>query len=409
MAHRQRFSPAHHGHEGRHGMKKDTIVTAAGRKPEDNHGIVNPPVYHASTITFPTLESFEGKGKPPFSLPTYGRTGTPTQFAFEEAITALHGGYRTVSYPSGLAAVAGAATSFLKNGDHLLMTDNAYGPARGRVADIVLARAGVETTYYNPTIGAGIADLIRPETKVIYMESPGSLSFEMQDVPAITAVARDKGIITMTDNTWSSPYLCQPLALGVDVVIEACTKYVVGHSDVMMGSVTVNSEEHYLTVKNMANAYGYHAAPDDCYLALRGLRTISVRLQRHQENALKVAKWLQARPEVERVLYPALPDDPGHALWKRDHQGACGLFGMVFASGDWKAVAAMVDGLEHFGMGASWGGFESLVIPAHPEKSRTATPWPHKTPCIRFHIGLEDPDDLIADLEAGFARFNAAK
>ncbi|MEK9752937.1 MAG: cystathionine beta-lyase [Rhodospirillaceae bacterium] len=390
-------------------MKKDTIVTAAGRKPKDNHGVVNPPVYHASTITFPTLEEFEGKGATPFSMATYGRTGTPTQFAFEEAITAVHGGHRTVSYPSGLAAIAGAATTFLKQGDHILMTDSAYGPARSRVAGVVLARAGVETTFYDPAIGAGIAKLIRPETKVIYMESPGSLSFEMQDVPAIAAVARDRGIVTMADNTWSSPYLCQPLSLGVDVVIEACTKYVVGHSDVMMGSVTVNTEEHFLAVKNMANAYGYHAAPDDCYLALRGLRTISVRLQRHQENALKVAKWLQSRPEIARVLYPALPDDPGHALWKRDHQGACGLFGVVFADGDWKAAAAMLDGLEHFGMGASWGGFESLVIPAHPEKSRSATEWPYKTPCVRFHIGLEDPDDLIADLDAGLARYNAAK
>jgi len=388
-------------------MRKDTIVTSAGRDPEHNHGIVNPPVYHASTVTFPTLEEFQSRSAKPYGSPTYGRTGTPTQFAFEKAITAVHGGYNTVSYPSGLAAIVGAATAFLQQGDHMLMADTVYGPSRQRLAGTVLARAGVETTFFEPGIGAGIADLIRPETKVIFMESPGSLTFEMMDVPAITAVARDKGVVTMIDNTWSSPYLCQPITLGVDVVIEACTKYVVGHSDVMMGSVTVNSEEHYLAVKGMANAHGYHAAPDDCYLALRGLRTISVRLQRHQENALKVATWLQSRPEVERVMYPALPDDPGHEIWKRDHQGASGLFGMVMKSGDWTAGAAMIDGLHHFGLGASWGGFESLVIPAHPEKIRSVTEWPHTTPCIRLHIGLEDPDDLIADLEAGLARYTA--
>jgi cystathionine beta-lyase len=390
-------------------MKKDTIVTAAGRDPRNNHGIVNPPVYHASTVTFPTLAEFEAKAEPPFSRAQYGRTGTPTQFAFEEAITVLHGGFRTVSYPSGLGAIAGAMTTFLQQGDHVLMADNVYGPARFRVAGIVLARAGVETTFYDPAIGAGIADLIRPETKVIYMESPGSLTFDMQDVPAICAIAKDKGVLTMIDNTWSSPYLCQPIKLGVDIVIEACTKYVVGHSDVMMGSVTAATEDQFMALKTMANAYGYHAAPDDCYLALRGLRTISVRLQRHQENALKVATWLQSRPEIERVLYPALPGDPGHEIWKRDHQGASGLFGIVFKDGDWNAAAAMLDGLEHFGMGASWGGYESLIIPARPAKSRTATAWPYETPCVRLHIGLEDPDDLIADLEAGLARYSAAE
>ena len=388
-------------------MKKDTLVTSSGRHPEDNHGVVNPPVYHASTITFPTLSDFQNRANDPYSRPLYGRTGTPTQFAFEEAITALHGGFKTVAYPSGLAAIIGAATTFLESGNNVLMADTVYGPSRIRLANTVLKRAGVSTTFFDPALGAGIADLILPETKVIFMESPGSLTFEIMDVPAITAVARDKGVVTMIDNTWSSPYFCQPIKLGVDVVIEACTKYVVGHSDVMMGSVTVNDNEHFLSVKNMANTYGYHAAPDDCYLALRGLRTISVRLQRHQENALKVATWLLSRPEIERVMYPALPEDPGHEIWKRDHEGASGLFGVVFSDGDWKAAAALIDGLEHFGLGASWGGFESLVLPAHPEQIRTATSWPYKTPCLRFHIGLEDPDDLMADLEAGLARYNS--
>ncbi|MBM09150.1 MAG: cystathionine beta-lyase [Magnetovibrio sp.] len=389
-------------------MKKDTLITYTGRDPEDNYGVVNPPVYHASTITFPSLDEYENRGDNEFDRPQYGRTGTPTQFAFEEAISALHGGFKTVSYPSGLAAIIGAATTFLQQGDHLLMADTVYGPSRIRLANTVLKRAGVKTTFFDPGIGEKISDFILPETKVIFMESPGSLTFEVMDVPAITSVARDKGIITMIDNTWSSPYFCQPIKLGVDVVIEACTKYVVGHSDVMMGSVTLNSSEHYQLVKNMANNYGYHAAPDDCYMALRGLRTISVRLQRHQENAYKVATWLVSRSEIARVMYPALPEDPGHEIWKRDHKGASGLFGVVFTEGNWKAAAALIDGLKHFGLGASWGGFESLVLPAHPEKIRTVNEWPHKTPCLRFHIGLEDPIDLIADLDAGLTRYALA-
>ncbi|MEK9722546.1 MAG: cystathionine beta-lyase [Rhodospirillaceae bacterium] len=389
-------------------MKKDTLVTAIGRHPRENHGVVNPPVYHASTITYPSLHEFLNRdtGK---RVPQYGRSGTPTQFAFEDAITALHGGVGTVAYPSGLGAITGACVAFLQYGDHMLMADSVYGPSRGRVAGTVLARAGVETTFFDPAVGADIADLIRPNTKAIFLESPGSLSFEMMDVPAITAVAKDRGVLTLIDNTWSSPYLCQPIGLGVDVVIEACTKYVVGHSDVMMGSVTVNSDDHYQQLKGTANALGYHAAPDDCYLALRGLRTIAVRMPRHQENALKVATWLQSRPQVAQVLYPALPDHPGHALWRRDHAGASGLFSIVMADGTWEASgAAMIDGLKHFGLGASWGGYESLVLPARIESVRTATEWPHKTPTIRLHIGLEDPDDLIADLEAGLARYTAA-
>ncbi len=388
-------------------MKKDTMVTNAGRNPQDNFGVVNPPVLHASTITFPSIEEFQNRNLQPYKGPQYGRSGTPTQFALEKAITALHDGYKTVSYPSGLAAIAGATTTFLQNGDHLLMADTVYGPSRTRIAGKVLERAGVETTFFDPKLGEGIAGLIKPETKVIFMESPGSLTFEMMDVPAVAAIARDNGILSMIDNTWSSPYLCQPIKLGVDVVIEACTKYIVGHSDVMMGSVTVNNEEHFQELKSMANSYGYHAAPDDCYMALRGLRTISVRMQRHHENAFKVASWLQSRSEILKVMYPALSSDPGHDLWQRDHLGASGLFGVIFADGDWKAAAAMIDNLQYFAIGASWGGYESLVIPAYPEKIRTVTDWPHKTPCVRFHIGLEDPDDLINDLEMGLVRYAA--
>ena len=273
----------------------------------------------------------------------------------------------------------------------------------------MLANAGVETTYYDPAVGAKIADLIRPDTKLVFLESPGTGTFEMQDVPAITEVARKKGVKTLMDNTWSSAQFCRPLELGVDWVIEAATKYVVGHSDAMLGTVTVGNEADYQALKMVANSLGYHAAPDDCYLGQRGLRTLSVRLERHQTNALKVATWLQGRPEVARVMYPALESDPGHALWKRDHKGASGLFGVALVDAPKSAVAAMLDGYELYSMGASWGGYESLVTPTYPASMRTATKWTHTGPCVRYHIGLEDPDDLIADLAAGFERFNKAR
>lgn len=389
-------------------MKKDTLITLAGRDPENNFGIVNPPVYHASTVTFPTMHEFLTRDQQPYGGTQYGRTGTPTTFAMEKAVTALHEGHKSIAYPSGLAAVAGAMMAFLENGDHALVADTVYGPTRSRISNTLLKRAGVEVTFYDPALGAGVADLIRPETKVIYMESPGSITFEMMDVPAVAEAAKKAGVVSIIDNTWSSPYLCQPLTLGVDVVVEALTKYVVGHADVMMGSVTVASEDHYQLVKAMANCVGYHAAPDDCYLTLRGLRTLSVRLERHQRNALKVAEWLHDQPEIAQVHYPALESDPGYELWKRDHRGASGLFGVRFKGGNWDGVAAMLDDLELFSMGASWGGYESLAIPSYPEKLRTASPWPHTAPIIRLHIGLEDPDDLIDDLGAGLKRFSNA-
>lgn len=389
----------------------DTVITHTGLDPEGNHGIPNPPVYYASTILFPTTDEFATRDRPPFQGVQYGRSGTPTQFAFEAAVTALHDGHKTVSFPSGAAAVTTALMTFLRHGDHLLMVDTVYGPTRKRTCDQLLARMGVDVTFYDPLIGAGIDALIRPETKVIFLESPGSQTFEMQDVPAICDAARDtakaRGLITIMDNTWSSPLYCQPLKLGVDVVAEASTKYVVGHSDAMLGTVTVKTEAHYQDVRTMANTLGTRAGPDECFLGLRGLRTLSVRLERHQKNALQVAEWLQERAEVQEVLYPALPDDPGHTLWSRDHSGASGLFGVVLEDVSKAAVDAMLNDLELFGIGASWGGFESLAIPTNPGRLRTATTWRHTSPCIRLHIGLEDPEDLIADLAAGFERLNS--
>ena len=387
--------------------KRDTVITTAGRRPENHQGAVNPPVHHASTIVFPTLDSYEEAQANLFESVSYGRIGTPTSHAFEEAVTALHGGLKTVSLPSGLSACVTALMAFLETGDHLLMCDSVYGPTRRRGCDNLLARAGVETTYYDPLIGAGIAELIRPETKVVYMESPGSLTFEVQDVPAITAAARERGVVTMIDNTWASPVLCRPLELGADVVIESATKYISGHSDVMLGAVTVATDEHFRKLKWTAISLGAAAGPDDLYLGLRGLRTLSVRLERHQRNAHQVAVWLDGRAEVEAVLYPALASDPGYGLWQRDFDGASGLFGVLLRQGvERPAFAAMIDGLELFGLGDSWGGYESLVLPTRPGRMRTATDWAHQGPSFRLHVGLEDPDDLIADLELGLERIS---
>ncbi len=383
-------------------MKKDTLLVHKGRHPEDHHGIVNPPVYHASTVTSPTLADYEAKNKKPFEGVSYGRTGTPTTFALEEAVTALQGGHRTIAISSGLAAISTTLLALLKTGDHVLVADNVYGPTRVRAADGLLARAGVETTYFDPA--ESISALVRPETRVVFFESPGSLTFEMLDVAKLSAEAKDAGALAVMDNTWASPLFFQPLAHGVDVAIEAVTKYISGHADVMLGTVTVSSAKHFQQIKWTANALGHSAAPDDCYLALRGLRTLSVRLERHHRNALKLAEWLRGRSEVERILYPALEDDPGHALWKRDFSGASGLFGVILKDCSKKALAAMLDGLELFPLGDSWGGYESLIIPAHPEKIRTATQWTAAGPTLRIHAGLEDPDDLIEDLEKGLDR-----
>ena len=387
-------------------MKKDTLLVHKGRRPEDNHGIANPPVYHVSTVISPTMSEFEAKEKKAFEGVQYGRTGTPTTFALEEAVTALYGGHKTVSLSSGLAAISVSMLAMLKQGDHVLVADNVYGPTRVRTCDGLLRRSGVDVAYFDPA--QGIGGLLKPETRVVFFESPGSLTFEMLDVPAVAAEAHDAGAMVLMDNTWATPLLFRPLDHGVDIVIEAATKYIGGHADVMLGVVTVSTEEQFQRIKWTANALGNCPGPDDCYLGLRGLRTLSVRLERHQQNALKVAEWLQARPEVDRVLYPALPDDPGHDLWKRDFTGASGLFGVVLKDASKDAVAAMLDGMDLFAMGASWGGYESLMIPTDPGKYRSATKWPQAGPSLRLHVGLENSDDLIGDLEKGLGRLTSA-
>jgi cystathionine beta-lyase len=382
----------------------NTRLAHAGRDPVGGP-FVNPPVIHASTVLFDSVAQMKGKSETPARW-TYGRRGTPTSEALERAIADIEGAEGTVLTPSGASACDVALLSVLASGDHLLMIDSVYGPTRN-FCEGVLRRFGVETTYYDPLIGAGIVDLIRPNTRAIFMEAPGSLTFEMPDVPAIVKVARERDITTLIDNTWATPLFFRPLDHGVDISIMAATKYVVGHSDVLIGTIACGPRA-WKRVKTTHGDLGMFTGPDDMYLALRGLRTMGVRLAHQQKSALTIAAWFAARPEVARVLHPALPTDPGYAIWKRDFAGASGLFGVVMKGGSDAAVSAFLDHLELFGLGYSWGGYESLAIPADPRAVRTAVPWREDGALIRLQIGLEDTADLIADLEAGLARWNAA-
>jgi cystathionine beta-lyase len=384
----------------------ETRLAHAGRAPHDHHGVVNTPVYHASTITHPTLADLDASRKPGYDGYSYGRFGTPTTRAFETAVAEIYGADDAVAVSSGLAAIAVAMTAHTKAGDHVLVTDSAYFPCR-KFCENVLKKYGVTTSYYDPSLGAGIAQLIRPETSLIVTESPGSLTFEMQDIPAIVAAAHARGAKVMTDNTWATALYFNPLDHGVDVVVEAATKYISGHSDIMIGIVAGRGADTP-ALRTTARALGNCSGPDDLYLAQRGLRTMAVRLARNQANGLALARWLQTRPEVARVLHPALPDHPGHAIWKRDFSGASGLFSFVLNPVEKPALAAFLDGLTLFGMGASWGGYESLILPSDPRALRSATVWDAPGQLLRIHAGLEDPGDLIADLEAGFERLAQA-
>jgi cystathionine beta-lyase len=386
--------------------KKDaTRVVSAGRRPEWTQGIVNPPVWRASTILYDSVAELRGRGAADTHHKLfYGRRGTPTQWSLAEALTELEpGAEATLLYPSGVAAIASALLAVLEPGDELLLADSVYDPTRN-FANGMLARFGVKTTYYDPMIGAGIADLCTDRTRAIFMESPGSLTFEVQDVPAIVAVAKERAITTLIDNTWATPLLLPAIGMGVDYSILACTKYVVGHSDVMLGSVTA-APGQYQRLRAATYQLGQTASPDDAWLGARGLRTMAVRLDQHGRAALRIAEWLQTRPEVARVLHPALPGCPGHDVFVRDFKGAAGLFSFVLDGGSEAARAALIDGLEHFGIGYSWGGYESLAIPVDPQHHRSVTHWEAEGPLVRLQVGLEDPDDLIADLAAGLDRF----
>lgn len=386
---------------------RDTQLVYLGRDPKRDCGSVNPPVHRTSTVIFPDYATFNdyqsGKLK---NYRSYGRYGSPTTDGLEEAVAALEGADHAITTGSGLAAITTPLLAFLNAGNHALFPDSIYGSAREFI-EHELVRLGIEIQFYDPTIGSNIAALMKPNTKVIYCESPGSLTFEMQDIPAMAKVAHAGGAILIADNTWATPLLMKPFDLGVDISIHSASKYIAGHSDLVMG-IALCKEKHWPQLRRMHRNLGAATSGDNAYLALRGLRTIAVRLKQHELNALEVATWLKTVPEVTRVRFPALPEDPGHALWKRDMTGASGLFAIELHGATDAALAAMIDGLHHFGVGFSWGGYESLIIAYKPYKTRSATAWDRDTTLLRLHIGLESPKDLIADLDAGFARYRAA-
>ena len=383
-----------------HKDKPETQLSTAGRRSKQHFGVVNTPVYRASTILYPNVAALDARDMP-F---TYGRRGNPTVESLEEAINVLEGAKKTIFVPSGLNAVATALMSVCSAGDHVLMADTCYAPSR-IFCDKTLKRLGIETTYYDPLVGANIESLLRSNTRAVFCESPGSLTFEVQDIPAIAEVAHAHGVAVLLDNTWATPLHYRAFDHGADLSIQAVTKYIGGHADVLMGYIAAN-EPYASRLEDFHNNSGLYVSGDDCFLALRGLRTLAVRLKRHQETATTLARWLRKRPEVSRVLYPALKDDSGHVIWKRDFTGACGLFGVVLKPTSHKAVSALLEGLTHFGLGFSWGGYESLAVPS--DVRRTATKFAAEGPVIRIHAGLEDAGDLIDDLSSGFERMKAA-
>lgn len=380
-----------------------TRLTLAGRDPSDSYGFVNPPIVRGSTVIYPTTEDFLARK----SRYTYGTHGNPTLDAIEAAANTIERGAGVVVTPSGLLACTLPFLAFLSAGDHVLVTDSVYRPTRN-FCDSMLKRMGITVEYYDPALGDGIAALFRPQTKAIWTEAPGSQTFEMQDIPAITKAAQARGILTMMDNTWATPLFFDSHKAGIDISVQAGTKYYAGHSDVLIGTISARTPELYKTLRKAWEELGVIVAPEDAFLTLRGMRTMAIRLKEQMPAGIEMANWLKARPEVARVMHPALPDDPGHALWKRDFTGASSLFAIELAPVSMTAVGAMLDGLTLFGMGASWGGYESLVLPFDCRAYRTATTPSHMGPTIRIHIGLENLEDLKADLDAGFARLRAA-
>ena len=378
--------------------RTSTKLVHGGRRKEWRRHIVNPPVERASTILFDSVAQI--RTEPALGEYYYGLHGTATQWALAEALTELEpGAAGTALYCSGLAAITSPLLVILKPGDEVLVPDSVYGPTR-RFCDGFLKRFGVATRYYDPLVSSGIGEIIGEATRAILLESPGSLTMEVQDVPGICAVAREHGIVTLLDNTWATPLLFPAIAAGVDIAIMAATKYVGGHADVMLGTATA-TPEHFPRLQQVSWHLGHGVSPDDAWLASRGLRTMAVRLKQHEESALKIADWLKGQPQVGRVLHPALPDCPGHQLWKRDFKGSSGLFSFELKGVDDVQTAAFVDRLELFGIGYSWGGFESLAMPVYPYRTLTKPPAEN---LVRVHIGLEDPDDLIADLESSLKR-----
>jgi cysteine-S-conjugate beta-lyase len=382
----------------------ETLLTHGGRQTGDHFGFVNTPVFRGSTVLFKTIDDLDNHDHPY----RYGRTGNPTTRAVESVITELEGARGTVLAPSGLAAISTALLAVLSAGDELLVTDSCYEPTRLFCSE-TLTRLGITVTFHDPRIGAGIADLITEGTKAIFVESPGSLTFEMQDLPAIVtaAAATGRDIAVIVDNSWATPLFHQPLKMGADIVVHAGTKMFVGHSDAMFGTASAN-EKWWPRLYRSHRLAGICASPDDAFLAARGLRTLAIRMREHEERALDLARWFETQPTVLDVLHPALEQHPDHAIWKRDFTGSGSLFSVILEPAPREAVAAMVNNFELFGMGYSWGGYESLCLPVHPGRIRTAVEWNARGDVFRIHVGFEDLDDLMADMQAGLDRYRAA-
>lgn len=386
-------------------MKDKTKLIAAGRPHQRYAHPVNPPVERASTILFPTYDDYLEGAK---SI-NYGRLGTSSHRALEETVTALEGGHETRLAPSGLQACNASILAFVAAGDHILVTDAAYDPTR-KFCEKFLKRFGVETTFYNPTADREeLSSLMRPNTKVVFAESPGSLTFEVQDLPALAEAAHAGDAVLIADNTWGAGYYCKPISLGADVSVQAGTKYLSGHSDCLIGAITSANENVAKKIYYALLQLGANVSADDAYLTLRGMRTLSPRMQRHEENGLALAKWLSKRGEVSRVLHPAPKGAQGHSIWKRDFTGAAGLFSVVLKPVALPALKTFFNTLKLFGMGFSWGGYESLCVHVHPEQNRSATPWNDDGPVLRFHAGLEDIEDLKNDLDNAFAAMAKAQ
>ena len=389
--------------DSRAAMGNRTRLVHAGRQPFENFGFVNTPIYRGSTVLSADVETLYAR-KARF---IYGTKGTPTTEALENAWSEIAGAAGTVLTPSGLSAITVAILSVVKAGDHILVSDSVYRPTRN-FCDSVLSRLGVETTYYDPLVGAAIGDLMRPNTRVVFVEAPGSQSFEMQDIPTIASAAHERRACVIMDNTWATPLFFPPHQRGVDLAVEAGTKYLSGHSDLLLGMVSATAE-YWQRLRDTFDAFAMCAGAEDAFLGLRGLRTLELRLREAERQGLALANWLATRPEVSRVLHPALPAHPGHEIWQRDFLGSSGLFSVILKPATAKAVAAMLDHLELFGLGYSWGGYESLVIPFDCRPYRTATKWAPEGPALRFSVGLEDIEDLKGDLDRGFARLRAVQ
>jgi cystathionine beta-lyase len=393
-------------------ITRETLLTTVGRDPDAHFGAVSPPVYRTSTILFQNLEAYDRAQKGYWChedgqvmRSTYGRFGTPTSIALEDSLALVDGADHCMVTSSGVAAFVTTLTALLSTGDHLLMVDSVYGPTR-KFCDDELSRMGIEVEYYDPLIAAGIKEKMKPNTKMVYVESPGSLTFEVQDIPAIAEVAKKHGAYVVMDNSWATSLYFRPFEHGVDIAIQSATKYIGGHSDTIMGVISCN-DRTFPDINRAHRNIGACASADTCYMAQRGLRTMAVRLGAQYKVAVRVADWLKTRDEVVEVIHPALPGSRGHELWKRDFTGAAGLFTVLVKPFARKKLAAMMDHLELFGMGYSWGGFESLMIPFNVDMIRSATKWEHRGINLRINIGLEHPDDLIKDLEAGFNRLSA--